>query len=733
MNLLIVESPSKAKTIEKYLGEDWHVIASVGHVRDLIPENGSVDTNKNFEMKWGILEGKEKQIRKIIEEVNLSDNIYLASDPDREGEAIAWHILDILKSRNILQNKNVYRVVFHEITKNSIIDAIKKPREIDTNLVDAYLVRRALDYLIGFKISPLLWRKRLGRSVGRVQSVAVRIIIDKEKEIKKFIPQEYWSLSSNCIKNNFKFLAKLSYFNGRKIEKLTISNKNDIDNIIKEISLPINSEVSNILKKNSNKRPFPPFTTSTLQQESSKKLFFTSKKTMMIAQKLYENGFITYMRTDSFNLSNEAISSIRKYIENKFGKKFLPSKPNIYITKIKNAQEAHEAIRPTNLNQETTNLSDDEKKLYNLILKRTISCQMTNAEYETVSIDIKLENKNIYFHSSGTTCLFEGFTKIYNENNDEEEKENLLPVLNLKDKILIESLNPEQHETKPPARYTEASLIKKLEELGIGRPSTYSNIISTIIDRKYVEQNNQHKFIPTNEGWILNSYLNNYFNDLVDINFTAKTEDTLDEVSNGKVEKISALSNFWIPTEKSINSAKDIRTSDILDKINNDTSDFLFDEKICPKCGGKLSIKISKYGSFIGCSNYPNCDYNIKISNNNSLESIDKKDIDLGENIFIKKGKFGPYITDGKKNVSIKKYKIEDITIEKAKELLNSINKKEVIELGINPKTGKQIYFYPTGRYGSYISSNKINISVKDKPDLEKAIELINNKNNAKK
>lgn len=732
MNLLIVESPSKAKTIEKYLGKDWNVIASVGHVRDLIPENGSVDTNKNFEMKWGILEGKEKQIRNIIENVNSSDNIYLASDPDREGEAIAWHILDILNSKKLLKNKNTYRVVFHEITKNAILDAIKKPREIDSNLVDAYLVRRALDYLIGFKISPLLWRKRLGRSVGRVQSVAVRIIIDKEKEIKKFISQEYWSLSSICKKGDFKFLAKLSYFNDKKIEKLTISNKTEIDNIIKEIPLPINSEVSNIFKKNISKKPFPPFTTSTLQQESSKRLYFSSKKTMMIAQKLYENGFITYMRTDSFNLSKEAIVSIRDYIENKFGKKYLPQTSNIYITKTKNAQEAHEAIRPTNLNQEITELSEDEKKLYNLILKRTIACQMVNAEYETISVDIKLENKNIYFHSSGTTCLFEGFTKMYDENRDDEEKENILPVLNLKDKILIEKLKPEQHETKPPARYTEASLIKKLEELGIGRPSTYSNIISTIIDRKYVEQDNQHKFIPTSEGWILNSYLNNYFNELVDINFTAKTEDTLDEVSNGKIEKLSALSNFWIPTEKSINSAKNIKTSDILNKINDDTSEFLFKEKICPKCGEKLSIKFSKYGSFIGCSNYPNCDYNIKITNDNFSKDLEKKDIDLGENIFIKNGKFGLYITDGKKNVSIRKYKIEDMNIEKAKELLNKKNEKETIELGINPKTGKTIYFYPTGRYGSYISSNKINISVKEKPDLEKAIELINNKNGKK-
>ena len=353
---------------------------------------------------------------------------------------------------------------------------------------------------------------------------------------------------------------------------------------------------------------------------------------------------------------------------------------------------------------------------------------MINAEYETVSIDIKLENKDIYFHSSGTTCLFEGFTKLYNETMDEnEEKEDILPVLNIKDKIIIEKLKPEQHETKPPARYSEASLIKKLEELGIGRPSTYSNIISTIIDRKYVEQDKQHKFIPTNEGWVLNSYLNNYFNELVDINFTAKTEDTLDEVSNGKVEKLSALSNFWIPTEKSIKSAKNIKTSDIIDKINLDTSDFLFNEKICPKCGGKLSIKLSKYGSFIGCSNYPKCDYVIKMANTDTNEI--KKDIEIGDGIFLKTGKYGSYITDGKKNVSVKKYKLEDITVEKAKELLNNKEKKEVIELGINPNTGKQIYFYPTGRYGSYISSNKINVSVKEKPDLEKAIELINNKN----
>ena len=724
MNLLIVESPSKAKTIEKYLGKDWRVVASVGHVRDLVPESGSVDTEHDFKPKWQIMPGKEKQLKIIVDELKKADAIYLASDPDREGEAIAWHINDILTSRDVLKNKKVYRVAFHEITKNAVIEAIKNPREIDNNLVDAYLVRRILDYLIGFGISPLLWRRNLGKSAGRVQSVAVKLVVEREKEIENFKPVEYWSVAAKCGFNKNEFDAALVKFNGEKIEKMTIKNKNMVDEIVSSIKTPTIGVVANIDKKKVQRHPSAPFTTSTLQQEAARKLNF------------YEQGFITYMRTDATNLSNEAISEIREYINKEYGNNFVPNNPNIYITKSKNAQEAHEAIRPTHFINSDVQLSGDELKLYNLIWKRTVACQMSNAQFDSVSVDIDV--KNSVFHCVGTTRTFDGFMKVYIEDIDDEkdDKEIKLPPLNINDEIKIKSLNYEQHFTQPPARFTEASLVKKLEELGIGRPSTYATIMSTIVDRKYVEQDKQHRFHPTVSGWVLVSYLSEYFKDLVDVNFTAKTEDTLDDVSNGNQNKLSALNSFWTPTNKTIDSVRGIKTADIIDNINKFMHQHLFkdtDDK-CPKCGGNLGIKLSKYGPFIGCSNYPTCNYTVKlyddvIDNKTENNNETPKEKDLGENIFFKIGKYGPYVTDGQKNASAKKYDINTITLEIARELLNGDKKKiEPIILGKNPATDKPIYYYPDGRYGPYLSSNRVNVSVKEQPNLDEAIELINNK-----
>ena len=736
MNLLIVESPSKAKTIEKYLGSGWRVIASVGHVRDLVPENGSVDVKHNFEPKWQIMPGKEKQIKLIIDEIKKADNVYLASDPDREGEAIAWHINDILNDRNILKGKNVYRVAFHEITKNAIKEAINNPREIDNNLVDAYLVRRILDYLIGFGISPLLWKKNLGKSAGRVQSVAVRLVVDREKEIESFNPKEYWTITANCDKNKTKFDANLVKFDSKKIEKMTLENKSMVDKIVSSLTTPLIGKISNIEKKKVQRHAYAPFTTSTLQQEAARKLHFSSKRTMSTAQKLYEQGFITYMRTDATNLSNEAVNEIREFILKEYSDKFLPKQPNIYITKSKNAQEAHEAIRPTHFESAKTELSGDELKLYNLIWKRTIACQMSNAEFDSVSVDIDV--KNAVFHCVGTTRTFDGFMKVYIEETDDENQEDnvKLPELNINDEIEIKSLKTEQHWTQPPARFTEASLVKKLEELGIGRPSTYATIMSTIVDRKYVEQDKQHRFHPTIAGWVLISYLSNYFKDLVDVNFTAKTEDTLDDVSNGKSDKLSSLKAFWNPTNATIESAREIKTTDIINKINEFMNHHLFNEKtdICPKCGGKLGIKLSKFGAFIGCGNYPKCDYTIKLSDpvytaENNEQNDSQKEKDLGENIFFRIGKYGPYVTNGTKNASAKKYNADTITLDIARELLNNDKKKvEPVILGKNPETGKPIYYYSDGRYGPYLSSNRVNVSVKEQPDLETAIDLINNK-----
>ncbi|MBD5389153.1 type I DNA topoisomerase, partial [bacterium] len=543
MNLLIVESPSKAKTIEKYLGAGWRVIASVGHVRDLVPENGSVDTEHDFAMRWQIMPGKEKQIKLITDEVKKADAVYLASDPDREGEAIAWHILDILTSKKLLAGKKVYRVAFHEITKKAVLAAIENPREIDQNLVDAYLVRRALDYLIGFGISPLLWRRNLGKSAGRVQSVAVKLVVDREREIEAFNPIEYWSLAAACAKDGATFNANLSQFAGQKIEKMTIGTKAQMDDILNVLAVPMAATVDAIEKKKTSRRPAAPFTTSTLQQEAARKLYFSSKRTMSAAQKLYEQGLITYMRTDATNLSADAVNDIRAYIARTHGDRYLPKSPNIYVTKSKNAQEAHEAIRPTHFDGATPTLSGDEAKLYDLIWKRAIACQMTNAEFDSVAVDIRTATGQATFHAVGTTRTFDGFMTVYIEDKDDEtdSADAKLPVLAVGDAITITALAPDQHFTQPPARYTEASLVKKLEELGIGRPSTYAAIMSTIVDRAYVEQDKQRRFHPTPGGWVIAAYLSKYFTDLVDVNFTAKTEDTLDDVSNGKMDKIPAL------------------------------------------------------------------------------------------------------------------------------------------------------------------------------------------------
>lgn len=744
MNLLIVESPSKAKTIGKYLGAGWRVVASVGHVRDLVPENGSVDTANNFAMRWQIMPGKEKQIKLITDELKKADAVYLASDPDREGEAIAWHILDILRAKKLLAGKKVYRVAFHEITKRAVLEAIENPREIDENLVDAYLVRRALDYLIGFGISPLLWRRNLGKSAGRVQSVAVKLVVDREREIEAFTPVEYWSLTANCNLNKDNFQANLISANGQKIEKMTIKNIDEMDLILSSIGTPeIDANVIAIDKKKTSRKAAAPFTTSTLQQEAARKLYFSSKRTMATAQKLYEQGLITYMRTDATNLSVDAVNAIREYIAKSYGDKFVPNAPNVYVTKSKNAQEAHEAIRPTHFDDAAHNLSGDEAKLYELIWKRTIACQMRNAEFDSVSADIKTQNKVAIFHAVGTTRTFDGFMRVYIEDNDDESdaKDAKLPQLNVGDNIKITELVPEQHFTQPPARYTEASLVKKLEELGIGRPSTYATIMSTIVDRKYVEQDKQRRFHPTAGGWVIASYLSKYFTDLVDVNFTAKTEDTLDDVSNGKQEKLAALRAFWTPTQSMIDGARDVKTTDIIDTINAQMHNHLFkdgDNK-CPQCGGTLGIKLSKYGAFIGCVNYPKCNYTKRLSDDDTQQKVDDEkspntaatatSVDLGDGISFRVGRFGPYVTNGKKNVAAKGYTSDTITIDVARELLNgTATKPDPIEIGENPKTGKMIYYYPTGRYGAYISSNKVNVSVSAQPDLDTAIELINNK-----
>lgn len=729
MNLMIVESPAKAKTIEKYLGKGWRVIASVGHVRDLVPENGSIDVENDFAPVWQIMPGKEKVIKQITDEVKKADEIYLASDPDREGEAISWHILEILNQKKALAGKKVFRVAFHEITKTAVFAQLEHPREIDQNLVDAYLVRRALDYLIGFNLSPVLWRKSIGKSAGRVQSVAVWLVVDREKEIEKFKAEEYWSIDAKTENNKSEFIAHLSKFDGEKIEKMTIKNKAMADKILAALKTPFAAKVSLVEKKQVQRKPYAPFTTSTLQQESSRKLHFSSKRTMMAAQRLYEQGLITYMRTDSTNLSADAVADIRSLISKDWGESYIPKTPNIYAKKQKNAQEAHEAIRPTHFDFKQDVEDADGARLYDLIWKRTLASQMSNAVFDSVSVDIETDKAT--FHATGQTLLFDGFLKVYKEDSDDsDDKEDnaKLPPLSVGDSVNVSELLPEQHFTMPPPRFTEASLVKKLEELGIGRPSTYASIMSTIVDRDYVELDKSRRFIPTMGGWLVSAFLADYFNQLVQVDFTAKTEDALDDISNGEAQKLKVLAGFWSPFAEWVDSVKDVPIKDVWDKLNENLAAHVFkeSENKCPECGGELALRNGKFGAFISCKNYPKCKY---LKNINSTESKDQSDLDLGDGIMFKVGRFGPYVTDGSKNASAKKYTAETITPEIARELLANVGQKsEPINIGKNPKTNADILFYPTGRYGPYISSNKVNVSVKDQPDLETAAELINNK-----
>ncbi|MDR0967800.1 MAG: type I DNA topoisomerase [Rickettsiales bacterium] len=740
MNLLIVESPAKAKTIEKYLGDGWRVIASIGHIRDLVASDGSVDTDNDFDMKWQIMPGKEKQLKLIMDAVKSADAVYLASDPDREGEAISWHLLEIMQQKKLLKNKPVYRVAFNEITRKAITDAIKNPREIDQNLVDAYLVRRVLDYLIGFKLSPVLWRKNMGRSAGRVQSVAVALVVAREMEIEAFNPVEYWSLDADC--NGFN--ARLTNFADKKIEKLTLENSKSVDTIIKQIGDPIiPAAVVALDKKKTSRKPAAPFTTSTLQQEAARKLYFSARRTSSAAQKLYEAGLITYIRTDSTNLSTDAVSQIRDVIKSEYGDKFLPKAPNIYTTKSKNAQEAHEAIRPTDAKISSAG-DGDGQKLYDLIWKRTMACQMTNAEFDSVSLDIKTDKAPAIFHTVGTTRTFDGFLKVYVEGTDDDTDENnesKLPLMNIGDKIEIIKLLPEQHFTMPPPRYSEASLIKKLEELGIGRPSTYSSIMGTIVEREYVK-NEKHRFFPTPSGWLLTAFLQKYFTDIVDVNFTAKTEDTLDDVANGETKKLPAMNAFWSAFSPLVANAAAVPNPDVMNEINNTLHKHLFPDgdDSCPVCkNGKLELKVSKYGAFLACSNYPTCKYtkNLTTITDEKSENSDDKTasaitngvLELGDGFTFRVGRFGPYVSDGKNNAPAKQYTADTITLAIARDLIENKGKKsQGEEIGINPTTNKPIVYFATGRYGAYISSNKVNVSVKEKPDLDTAVDLINNK-----
>ncbi|MGR8980509.1 MAG: type I DNA topoisomerase [Gammaproteobacteria bacterium] len=631
-HLVIVESPAKAKTIEKYLGKDFQVLASYGHVRDLIPKEGAVDPNNNFAMKYEIIERNQRHVQAISKALKSADDLYLATDPDREGEAISWHLYELLKDKKILKDKPVHRVVFHEITKKAVTDAIAHPEHLSTNLINAQQARRALDYLVGFNLSPLLWKKiRRGLSAGRVQSPALRLIVEREQEIEAFQSREYWTIEALLTAEEQAFKAKLTHFNGEKLNQFSITNQQQAEQTKQTLLEAADGslQVIKLEKKQQKRNPAPPFITSTLQQEAARKLGFTTKRTMMVAQQLYEGidiggetaGLITYMRTDSVNLSVEAVEEIRKLIAESYGANNVPKEPRVFKTKSKNAQEAHEAIRPTYPrylpSQIKAYLSDEQYKLYDLIWKRTIACQMTHALLNLIAVDFACGGGEHIFRATGSTIASFGFMAVYLEGKDDttesDDKESFLPALEEGRPIPLNDVLAGQHFTEPPPRYGEASLVKALEEHGIGRPSTYATIISTLQNREYVTLENK-RFYPTDVGRIVNKFLTEHFTKYVDYDFTANLEDELDAVSRGEKEWIPLMSEFWKPFTSLVQEKEEsVQRKDVTQEA--------IDAK-CPECGSPLSIRLGRNGRFIGCTNYPACSYtrNLNDDNHNSEE-----------------------------------------------------------------------------------------------------------------
>ena len=762
MNLVIVESPAKAKTINKYLGEDYIVLASYGHVRDLPSKNGSVDTENNFKMTWEIDPGSKKPLKEIYDAAKDAKKIILATDPDREGEAIAWHVKNILDDKKLLKDKKVERVVFNEITKKAVKNGIDNPREINTELVDAYMARRALDYLVGFNISPILWTKLPGsKSAGRVQSVALKLIVERENEIELFKPQEYWSIQSLFKNKDIKDLnSKIILFKSEKVDKFYFKNEEQTKSAVDEIKKH-DYQITQIEKKPYKRNPYAPFTTSTMQQEASKKLGFGASRTMQVAQRLYQGfeidgetvGLITYMRTDGTQISNEALETCRNYISQKLGKDYLPDQPRNYSgKKAKNAQEAHEAIRPTDINRDPSSLKSildrDQMRLYELIWNRTVSSQMESAEFERTSIDICNKDKSIIFRANGSIQKFDGYLKLYQETKEEDEKkedneddENILPDVNNGDALIINKILDEQHFTNPPPRYSEASLVKKLEELGIGRPSTYASIISVLSTRNYVELINK-KFIPTDRGKLITAFLDKLFNKYVDYNFTANLEDNLDEITSGKIKWIDVLSQFWEQFNINVNEVKELRTRAILDMLNESLADIIFDkdesgsvERKC-QCGGELSLKVGRFGAFIGCANYPECKFTRPLSKIKAAQETfmsEPKEIgetDDGKKITLKKGRFGPYLQVGNEEKEMKNFSIpkgispDEVDIEKAK-FLSGLPKV----IGKYPDNNEDITLN-NGRFGPYVKCSNKSATLESPEDifsigLNKAITLI--------
>ena len=732
MKLVIVESPAKAQTINKYLGNDYKVIASVGHIRDLPSKDGAVKPDENFKMSWEMNKDKDKVVKEIIGALKSADSLILATDPDREGEAISWHLKEILDHKKTTTGKPVERVVFNEITKSAVLEAMKKPRGINSELVEAYLARRALDHLIGFSISPILWRKLPGsRSAGRVQSVALKLICEREIEIEKFNIEEYWSISStfSTVKDE-KFSSRLTVLNSEKLAKMDIKNEKEADLALQDVKKS-KFNISKIELKRVKRNPLPPFTTSTLQQEASNKLGFSASRTMRVAQKLYEginigsetSGLITYMRTDGVQLSSQAIEELRNEITSRHGENYIPPKPRVYKSKAANAQEAHEAIRPTLISRDPESISEfldsDQNKLYELIWKRTISSQMQSAELDETAADITNQDQSIIFRANGSQVIFPGFY-IYRDREDDR----LLPKLIENEKVDLIDVKSEQHFTQPPPRYTDASLIKKMEELGIGRPSTYASILQVLVNRNYVEKE-KGRHIPQERGRILTAFLNNFFGKYIEYDFTADLEKQLDKVSDGKLNYKNLLKEFWDSFKPHLNKMTELERDKILEALEKELAELFFPSddikngtpnRKCPTCSnGNLGLELGKYGAFIGCSNYPECKFTKQIaSNQDQNENNDNEnfipgndgvlgiDPATGLNVFIKKGPYGIYLQLGDekkpKRTSIpKQVSAKDINLQKALAFLSLPRL-----IGQHPESGQDISA-GIGRYGPYL------------------------------
>ena len=776
MKLVIVESPAKAKTINKYLGNDYKVIASFGHIRDLPSKNGSVLPAQDFAMKYEISDKSSKYVNEIVKSAKNASEIYLATDPDREGESISWHVMEVLKSEKVIKDDDKFkRIAFNEITKKAVLDSIAHPRTVDGNLVNAQQARRALDYLVGFTLSPILWRKLPGcRSAGRVQSVALRLICEREDEIERFISKEFWDIKLDMLGSKGDlFVARLTHVNGNKLDKFSITSQVQADEIVQKLSSR-KFQVLAVEKKQQKRNPSAPFITSSLQQEASRKLGFSAKKTMQVAQKLYEGadvggetlGLITYMRTDGTTLAADSVDSIRKLIGEKYGAKYLPTKPIIYKSKSKNAQEAHEAIRPTDINllpeKLAKNLDADQLKLYDLIWKRTVACQMEAVVIDMVGVDLISDDKNFMARATGSTIAFDGFYKIYQEGVDDSKEENskMLPPLVEGEDISTKKITPEQHFTEAPPRYSEATLVKKLEELGIGRPSTYATIISVLQDRQYVTMDKK-RFTPSELGRLVTAFLVGFFEKYVQYDFTAELETDLDKIAEGSLGWKSLLSEFWKGFNDNVSEVSDRKIGEVIEYVEKALEYHLFGDKQgnkesieknkkCPSClDGMLNLKLGKFGAFLACNNYPTCQYKKTISkgmdqiseeNTPVTEPANNKELGVDKNgniITLRKGPYGWYVQLGEASSPKDKPKRsalppsinpDTLTLDVAVKLLNL-----PISIGSHLHSGEEILM-GIGRFGPYLKyQNKFTSIPKNvdpfNVDIKQAMSLIEQKN----